>query len=97
MVRKMLRKEFKLIVLFNALFAVFYLFWNWDEYSAITSMKIIAVKANFPFLIQFSGTTKDGLGLVLFIDSNVCLAIFLLAIFVNLYLAFRLQTKAKEG
>jgi hypothetical protein len=44
----------------------------------------VVTEANFPFSIEFSGTTKDGQGLVAFIDTNIGLAIFIVAIAVNL-------------
>ena len=92
-----MKSEFKLMVFFNAAFAAFYLLWNWAEYSALNSYGYqMAVKAYFPWNIQFS-VQNPNLP-TLDIDNNFGLFTLLLVIFVNLYLAYRLQSdKTKQN
>lgn len=85
-----MKSEFKLMIFFNAVFAAFYLLWNWNEYSTLSPLYQVAISAHFPWYIQFSGT-PDGNGLVAFFDANFGLFILLFVIFVNLCLAYRLQ------
>ena len=85
-----MKSEFKLMVFFDAVFVALYLLWNWSEYSILSPLYQVAVSAHFPWYIQFSGT-PDGNSLVAFFDFNFGLLTLLLAILVNLFLAYRLQ------
>ncbi len=77
------------------MFVALFLLWNWAEYSAINGLgNPIYVITHFPLYIQYDGA---GNAVQIFIDSNFTLVLFLLATFINLYLAFRLQTSKETG
>jgi hypothetical protein len=87
-------KQFKLIVLANAFFVFVFVAYNWVEYSALNSFGYqVAIRAHFPWNIQFSVQNPNAPRLD--IESNYTLFLFLLATFVNLYLAYRIQ-RSKE-
>ena len=88
----MVKDEFKLILLSNAFFVALYLLWNWAEYSGLNGMYQVAVNSHFPVYIQFGGT-KAGYDILVFNDTNFGLVFFILAVAVNLNLAFKLQKK----
>ncbi len=90
----MLKKEFKLMVLSNAFFIALYLLWNWAEYSGLNGMYQVAVNSHFPVSIQFGGT-KAGYDILVFNDFNFGLILLILAVILNLYLAFKLQKQVK--
>ena len=77
----------------NALFLALYLLWNWAEYSGLNGLYQVAISSHFPWYVQFSYTPDDVSAA--FFDLNFGLAILLLAVLVNLYLAYKLQ-RSKE-
>jgi cobalamin synthase len=84
-----MKSEFGLMVFCNGVFVALYLLWNWAEYSRLQSLgNPVAVSTHFPWYIQFS---TSGNAITVLFDTNFGLIFFLLAIFVNLYLAYRLQ------
>jgi hypothetical protein len=84
-----MHKQFKIMVLVNALFVVLYLLWNWAEYSAIYVLgSPVYVTTYYPLYIQYVGA---GNAVHIFIDSNFTLLLFLLAISMNIYFLFKLQ------
>lgn len=92
-------REFIIMVLANVVFVFLYVAYNWVEYSILSPLYHVAIRVYFPWYIQFTGT-PDGNLIVSFFDINFGLMLFLLAIFVNLFFAYRLQrskeTKSKD-
>jgi hypothetical protein len=89
-----LSKDFKLMIIANAVFVFLYLGQTWGDYSALNQLSKLQVpiSASYPLEIRIIGfytySTNMGVELTLF---NFTLLIFIAAIIVNLYLAFRLQ------
>ena len=84
-------REFKAMVLANAFLVALYLLWNWGEYSDLSRIYHVTTNANFPWYIQFSGSTQNGFGLIANFDFNFGLFLLLFAVTANLYLAYILQ------
>jgi hypothetical protein len=87
-------KKIKLLALVNAAFVVLYLLWNWAEYSILSPLNHVSVKAHFPLYIQFSGS-PNGNAIVSFFDFNFGFMILLLATVVNLFVVLRLKTQER--
>jgi hypothetical protein len=73
------------MILANAIFVILYLYFNWVEYSFINNN---TVSTSFPYYIEYGSLSNLQ---TLFQEPNWTLLFFLLAIFVNLYLANKLQ------
>jgi hypothetical protein len=93
-----MNKQFKLMVLANAVFVLLYFAYDWVEYSSIQQLSALSlgnllyVTPHFPWQIQYVGNTHV---VFQFDDYNFTLLLFLLATFLNLYIAFKLQ-RSKE-
>lgn len=79
------------MILIDATLLVAFVLWNLEEYPALDRLgSPVYVSLNFPFLIEF---VTAGHAALIFYDYNFSLAIFILAVVMNLYLAFKLQKK----
>ena len=89
--------EFTLMVYLNALLVALYLLWNWAEYSVLNGLNVYFINAYYPWYIQLSYTVEQAPGLLQrdVTEPNFGLALVFIALFVNLYLAYRLQ-RSKE-
>ncbi len=89
-------KQLKLIFLVNVIFVVLYVLLDWLEFSTLITYnpEPVNIIANFPWYVQVGGIYVNGIA----IYPNFTLALFLLAILVNLYFIIRLQrtNKAKQ-
>ena len=90
----MFKEEIKIMVLIDAFFGVLYLFWDWSVYSMMDGMYQVGIQSHFPWSVQFGGT-KKGYDTLLVIDPNFGLLFLVLIILINLYLAYRIQKKAR--
>jgi len=79
------------MVLINATLLVAFMLWNLSEYPALEKLgSPVYFSLNFPFFIQF---VASGHAAYDFYDYNFSLVLFILAVVMNLYLAFKLQKK----
>jgi hypothetical protein len=92
-------RQVKLMILANAVFVFLYGFFNWAEYSMLTTFSKTMIQGNFPFYILITEITSPSNPPVTGFRSNLFLnyplVIFLLSTILNMYFIFRLQ-KSKE-
>jgi hypothetical protein len=86
-------RDFKLMLCVNGVFVFLYAFFNWVEYSLLNSSKyqITNIITHFPLYFEINSYTPGVNGVELIVVTNYTLIIFVIAILLNLYLAFKLQ------
>jgi hypothetical protein len=94
---RVMHRDFKQILVVNGVLVFLYVFFNWVEYSLLNSPKLIhpdqitKISTHFPLYFEINSHNPALNGIELIVVTNYTLIIFLIAVFVNLYLAFRLQ------
>jgi hypothetical protein len=86
-----MNRQMKIIFLANFIFICVYFFFNWLEYTTLSTLRhSVGISANFPWYVYYYmrlGEDVSGLGVT--VDYNFPLLIFLLALIVNMYLVHR--------
>jgi hypothetical protein len=85
-------KQFRNMIIVNAVLILFYVFFNWMEYGLLSASSPTAatVQSHFPFYIQTSWMNQAGDPMAAR-SFNFTLLIFLIAIIANLRYIIRLQ------
>jgi hypothetical protein len=86
-------KDFKLMVLANAVFVALYVFFNWVEYSSLnlSSYSYPSIRTRFPLYFAITSYHPPTGAVVYSLVPNFNLMIFLVAISLNTYFIIRLQ------
>lgn len=96
-----MKKEFKQLIGLNSAFVALYLFLNWLEYSSLNlpnnSLENSALRTNFPFNIEITTYHPQTGALILSKIPNLTLIVFLLALLVNIYIAYRTGIKYNQN
>lgn len=84
-------KQFRNMIIVNALLVLFYLFFDWAEYALLNafSPNSVIIQSHFPFYVQASGAVNGEPTVAL--SFNFPLLMFLIAIIVNLRYIIRLR------
>ena len=79
------------MILINATLLVAFVLWNLSEYPSLEKLgSPVYFYLNFPFVVEFETAGHAALD---FYDYNFSLLLFVLAVVMNLYLAYKLQKK----
>ena len=87
----MKNRDFWLMLVSNVVFVFLYFAVNWAEYLSWNGQLL---QTNFPWGVQYS-PKANGPGILLIIQFNWTLLVFLLAMLMNIYFLFRLQRGRK--